>query len=190
MQLPKPLAPLRHRRFALMWFGAFVSNIGTWMETVGVGILVTETTGQATWTGVVAAAGFVPAAVLGPVGGALADRLERKKLLMITTTIQTLLAALLTTLAATGAPSPLVVTLIVFASGCASAIGFPTYQSVLPDLVPPEDLVGAIALSSAQWNLGRVIGPALAGIVIGFGGYAWAFSINTISFAAVFVAIA
>lgn len=190
MRLPKPLAPLRHRRFALMWAGAFVSNIGTWMETVGVGILVTETTGQATWTGVVAAAGFVPAAVLGPVGGALADRLERKKLLMITTTIQTLLAALLTTLAATGTPSPLVVTLIVFASGCASAIGFPTYQSVLPDLVPPEDLVGAVALSSAQWNLGRVIGPALAGIVIGFGGYAWAFSINTLSFAAVFVAVA
>ena len=190
MRLPKPLAPLRHRRFALMWFGAFISNIGIWMETVGVGILVTETTGKATWTGIVAAAGFVPAAVLGPIGGALADRLERKKLLLITTTIQTALAALLTTLAATGSPSPIVVTLIVFAAGCASAIGFPTYQSVLPDLVPPEDLVGAIALSSAQWNLGRVIGPALAGIVIGFGGYAWAFGINTVSFAAVFVAIA
>lgn len=173
-----------------MWFGAFISNIGIWMETVGVGILVTETTGKATWTGIVAAAAFVPAAVLGPIGGALADRLERKKLLLITTTIQTALAALLTTLAATGTPSPIVVTLIVFAAGCASAIGFPTYQSVLPDLVPPEDLVGAIALSSAQWNLGRVVGPALAGIVIGFGGYAWAFGINTVSFVAVFVAIA
>ena len=190
MPLPKPLAPLRHRRFALLWFGAFVSNIGTWMETVGVGILVTSTTGRATWTGVVAAAGFVPAAVLGPVGGALADRLDRKRLLLVTTTIQTGFAGLLTLLAATGTPSPWVVTLIVLGSGCTSAIGFPTYQTLLPDLVPPEDLVGAVALSSAQWNLGRVIGPAIAGIVIGLGGYAWAFGLNTVSFGAVFVAIA
>jgi MFS family permease len=160
------------------------------METVGVGILVTETTGRATWTGVVAAAGFVPAAVLGPVGGALADRLERRRLLLVTTTIQTGLAALLTLLAATGTPSPWVVTAIVLAAGCTSAIGFPTYQTLLPDLVPPEDVVGAVALSSAQWNLGRVIGPAVAGIVIGFGGYAWAFGLNALSFGAVFVAIA
>jgi MFS family permease len=188
--LPTPLRPLRHRRFALLWFGAFVSNIGTWMETVGVGILVTETTGRATWTGVVAAAGFVPAAILGPVGGALADRLERRRLLLVTTTIQTGLAVLLTVLATTGTPSPWVVTAIVLAAGCTSAIGFPTYQTLLPDLVPTEDVVGAVALSSAQWNLGRVIGPALAGLVIGFGGYAWAFGLNALSFGAVFVAIA
>ncbi|MFM7616774.1 MAG: MFS transporter [Actinomycetes bacterium] len=190
MPLPTPLRPLRHRRFALLWFGAFVSNIGTWMETVGVGILVTETTGRATWTGVVAAAGFVPAAILGPVGGALADRLERRRMLLVTTTIQTGLAVLLTVLAATGTPSPWVVTLIVLAAGCTSAIGFPTYQTLLPDLVPPEDLVGAVALSSAQWNLGRIIGPAVAGIVIGLGGYAWTFGLNALSFGAVFVAIA
>lgn len=190
MPLPTPLRPLRHRRFALLWFGAFVSNIGTWMETVGVGILVTETTGRATWTGVVAAAGFVPAAVLGPVGGALADRLERRRLLLVTTTIQTALAVLLTVLATTGTPSPWVVTAIVLAAGCTSAIGFPTYQTLLPDLVPPEDVVGAVALSSAQWNLGRVIGPAIAGVVIGVGGYAWAFGLNALSFGAVFVAIA
>ncbi len=190
MPLPTPLRPLRHRRFALLWFGAFVSNIGTWMETVGVGILVTETTGRATWTGVVAAAGFVPAAVLGPIGGALADRLERRRLLLVTTTIQTALAVLLTVLATTGTPSPWVVTAIVLAAGCTSAIGFPTYQTLLPDLVPPEDVVGAVALSSAQWNLGRVIGPAIAGVVIGVGGYAWAFGLNALSFGAVFVAIA
>lgn len=196
MPLPKPLAPLRHRRFALLWTGAFVSNIGTWMETVGVGILVTSTTGRATWTGVVAAAGFVPAAVLGPIGGALADRLDRKRLLLVTTTIQTAFAAALTVLAATGTPSPWVVTLLVLGAGCTSAIGFPTYQTLLPDLVPPEDLVGAVALSSAQWNLGRVLGPALAGIVIGIGdsvgieGYALTFGLNTVSFGAVFVAIA
>lgn len=77
-----------------------------------------------------------------------------------------------------------------FASGCAGALGFPSYQALMPDLVPREDLTGAIALGAAQWNLGRVIGPALAGIVIGIGGYSWAFAINTISFLAVIAAIA
>ena len=128
------------------------------METVGVGIYVTAQTDNSGWTGLVAAAGFVPGAVLGPVGGALADRFPRKALLLTTMTVQTVLATLLAFLAATGHPSPAVVTLIVFAEGCAQAIGFPTYQSVLPDLVPREDLVGAVALSSAQWNLGRVVG--------------------------------
>jgi len=175
--------------FAILWTGAFVSNIGTWMETLSVGILVTNATGQAIWTGLVAAAGFVPSAVLGPVGGALADRVPRRRLLLITTSIQTVLAGTLALLAAAGKPSPGVVTLIVLAAGCTQAIGFPAYQAVLPDLVPHEDLVGAVALSSAQWNLGRVIGPALAGIVISIGGYSWAFGINTLSFFAVIFAV-
>lgn len=189
--MTSPFAPFKHRVFAAFWTGAFVSNIGTWMETVGIGIYVTNATHRSGWTGLVAAAGFLPGAILGPVGGALADRLPRKALLITTTSIQTVLATLLTILAATGSPSPGLVTLIVFASGCAQAIGFPTYQSLLPDLVPPEDLVGAVALSSAQWNLGRVLGPALAAIVIGVGvgGYAWAFGINALSFLAVIAAI-
>lgn len=185
MAFSSSLAPFRHRRFALLWTGAFVSNIGTWMETVGVGILVTTSTGKAGWTGIVAAAGFVPQAVLAPLAGALADRVPRRTLLLCTTSAQTVFAGLLAFLASVGDPSPGVVTLIVFGAGCASALGFPAYQSMLPDLVPVEELPGAIALSSAQWNLGRVVGPALAGIVIGFGGYELAFTINTVSFFAV-----
>src|SRR3954452_1195689 len=159
------------------------------METVGVGIYVTAKTDNSGWTGLVAAAGFVPGAVLGPVGGALADRLRRKALLLTTTSIQTALATLLAFLAATGHPSPGLVTLIVLGEGCAQAIGFPTYQSVLPDLVPREDLVGAVALSSAQWNLGRVVGPALPALTIAIGGYEWAFAFNAASFLAVILAV-
>jgi MFS family permease len=155
------------------------------METVGVGILVTATTQQAGWTGLVAAAGFVPIGVLGPLGGALADRMPRRTLLLTTTFVQAGFAALLTGLAATDNASPGLVTLIVLGAGCTSALGFPAYQALLPDLVPREHLAGAVALSSAQWNLGRVIGPALAGVVIGLGGYEWAFAINTLSFVAV-----
>jgi len=185
VDLSRSFAPLRHRQFALLWAGAFLSNIGTWMETIAVGVLVTTETGQAGWAGLVAAAGFVPSALLGPVGGALADRLPRRTLLLATSTVQTGLAAVLTLLTAAGTPHPAVVTLIVLAAGCALALGFPAYQALLPDLVPREDLAGAVALSSAQWNLGRVIGPALAGLVIRFGGYEWAFGLNTVSFLAV-----
>lgn len=185
MNLSRSFAPLRHRQFALLWAGAFTSNIGTWMETVGVGVLVTTSTGQASWAGLVAAAGFVPTAVLAPLGGALADRVPRRRLLLTTTAVQTVLAGVLTLLTATGTPGPGVVTLIVLGAGCSLALGFPAYQALLPDLVPREDLPGAVALSSAQWNLGRVIGPALAGVVIRFGGYEWAFGFNTVSFGAV-----
>jgi MFS family permease len=82
------------------------------------------------------------------------------------------------------------VTLLVLGAGCANALGFPAYQAMLPDLVPRAELPSAVALSSAQWNLGRVIGPALAGIVVGVGGYEVAFAINTVSFFAVFAVVA
>lgn len=190
MKLPRSLAPLRHRRYAALWTGAFASNVGTWMETVAVGILVTTETGQAGWAGLVAAAGFLPMALVGPFGGALADRVPRRRLLLTTTTVQIALAAVLTALAAADATEPWVVTLIVLASGCAQAIGFPAYQSLMPDLVPREELPGAVALGAAQWNLGRVVGPAIAGIVIDIGGFEWAFAINTLSFVAVIVAVA
>jgi predicted MFS family arabinose efflux permease len=134
-------------------------------------------------------AGFVPVAVLSPVGGALADRVSRRHLLIVTSSIQTLLASVLTLLAATGKPGPGIVTLIVFGAGCVQAIGFPAYQAVLPDLVPHDEIVSAVALSSAQWNLGRIVGPALAGLVIHFGGYEWAFGFNTLSFLAVIFAV-
>jgi MFS family permease len=178
-------APLRHRDFARFWTGAFVSNIGTWMETIAIGVYVTDTTGQAAWTGAVAAAGFVPTAVLGPVGGALADRLERRNILLTTTLLQAALAGVLTALFIVGEPAAPTVTLLVLATGITQAIGFPAYQALLPDLVPTEDLPGAIALSSAQWNLGRVIGPLIAGIVINLGGYPWALGVNAASFLAV-----
>lgn len=179
------LAPLRHRNYALLWSGAFVSNIGTWMETVSIGAYVTETTGRATWTGAVAAAAFVPIALFAPLGGALADRMSRKTLLMTTTLVQTAFAALLTILFVIGDPSPAIVTLCVFGGGVGAALGFPAFMAMLPDLVPEEDVPGAMGLSSAQWNLGRVVGPALAGVVIHFAGFSWALAINSLSFLAV-----
>ena len=179
------IAPLRHSAYARLWTGAFVSNIGTWMETVALGVYVQNLTHQAAWTGTIAAAGFVPIAFFGPIGGALADRLPRKLLLMATTIVQTGLATLLALLFAVGHPTAPILTIIVFGNGICAGLGFPAFQAILPDLVPVEDLPGAIAMSSAQYNLGRVVGPALAGIVISLGGYAWAEAVNAFSFFAV-----
>lgn len=183
------LRPLRHRNFALIWSAALLSNIGSWMQTVAVGVLVTAKTGKAGWTGLVAAAAFLPIGLLSPVGGLMADRMDRRKWLFLTTVGETAFAATLTVLAATGHASPGVVTVLVFGGGAMSAVGFPAYQAMLPNLVPQAELGSAISLSSAQFNLGRVVGPALAGVAIVAGGYGWAFGINAGSFFAVLVAL-
>jgi MFS family permease len=170
---------------ARLWTGAFISNIGTWMEAIALGVYVQQHTHQAAWTGTVAAAAFVPIAFFSPLGGALADRFPRRWLMIITSVFQMGLATLLTVLFVVGEPSAVTLTLIALGNGIGAALGFPAYQAMLPDLVPVEDLPGAIALSSAQYNLGRVVGPALAGVVIAIGGYAWAEGINALSFLAV-----
>jgi MFS family permease len=185
-----PLRPFRHRGFAVLWTGSFVSNIGTWMETVAVGVFVTQTTGQAAWTGTVAALTYVPTVLLGPIGGALADRFDRRRFLVGVILFQTLLAATLAVLAATDSLSLAAVAAIVLLAGCAFAVYMPTFSAITPDLVPAEDLLGAMSLGAAQYNLGRVVGPALAGLVIAAGGLAWAFGVNTLSFGAVLVALA
>jgi MFS family permease len=172
-----------------VWSAALVSNIGSWLQTIAVGVLVTELTGQARWTGLVAAAAFVPVGVLSPVGGAIADRVDRRRLLLGTTIGETLAAVALAVVVGTGHATPLTVTALVFAGGCMTALGFPAYQAILPDLVDREDLLGASSLSMAQFNLGRVVGPVLAGAVLVLGSYTWAFALNAVSYGAVMVAL-
>ncbi|HVM39740.1 MAG TPA: MFS transporter, partial [Acidimicrobiia bacterium] len=100
------LRPLRHRDFALLFGANLVSNIGSWMQTVAVGTLVVDATGQAKWAALVAAATFLPIGVLSPVGGALADRVERRPFLVTGYVVATVIAAALTFLAATGHADP------------------------------------------------------------------------------------
>src|SRR5688572_13203741 len=125
--------PLRHRNFALVWTAALVSNVGTWMETVAVGDLVADRTGEAGWTALVAAAAFLPLGLLGPIGGAIADRVDRRRFMLVTTLIQAACAATLTVLSATGHASPGVVTGVVFVAGCVVGLGFPAYSAMMPD---------------------------------------------------------
>ena len=182
-------APLRHRNYALVWTAGLISNVGTWMETVAVGDLVADRTGQAGWTALVAAAAFLPMGLLGPIGGAFADRLDRRRMLIAMTATQMVCAIALAVLAGTGHATPGAVAVVVFVAGCVAGLGFPAYAAMLPDLVPAKDLLAAMSLSQAQWNLGRVVGPALAGIAIYFGSYTAAFALNAASFAAMLLAL-
>ncbi len=185
------LRPLRSRNFALIWSAGLVSNLGSWMQTVALGVLVYTHTGSAGagWAGLVAAAGFVPIGLLAPVGGALADRLDRRRWLILTTLAETTFAAVLAVLAGLHHDPPWALVVLSFLGGASGAIGFPAYQAMVPDLVPTEDLLGAVSLSSAQYNLGRVIGPAVAGLLLLSQNYAFVFGINALSFGAVLVAL-
>ncbi len=183
------LRAFRHPNFVRFWVGAFVSNVGTWMETIGVGVYVTQSTGRAGWTGTVAALMYLPTLVLGPLAGALADRTDRRRLLSLLTTAQTLLAAVLAVLAVTGRLSVPAVAVLAFVAGCVNALVSPVYSSLLAELVPAEDLLSALSLSSAQYNLGRVIGPSLAALAMTAGGLAAAFFCNAASFLAVLVSL-
>ena len=182
-------APFRHRAFLLVWLGAMVSNIGTWMETTALSYYVADTS-KASWSGVVAAAGFLPTALLSPIGGAWADRFRRRNVMIWTNSLSAVIAAAIAIIVARGDASPGILALMSLAAGCANAIGFPSFQATLPDLVPPEHLVAAIGLSSTQWNLGRILGPTAAGVAIWIGGVPAALWCNAVSFLAVILAIA
>jgi MFS family permease len=183
------LRALRHPAYAAVWLGAFVSNVGTWMETLAVGIHVTRTTGQASWTGGVVALTYLPGVVLSPLGGALADRMDRRTYLQRITVAQTVIAGVLALLAFLGLLTVPAVAVLSFAVGCATMLMAPAFNALLAELVPAEDLLSALSLSSAQFNLGRILGPAAAAAAIAWGGVGWAFTLNALSFLAVLAAL-
>lgn len=152
------------------------------MQSIAVASLVTERTGKASWAALAAAATFLPMGLLAPVGGALADRIDRRRFMIVANLVDAMLACVLVWLAASGRASPALITGVVFVEGCVSALRIPFYQSMMPDLVPPEDLLGAVSLGSANYNLGRVIGPTLAALVIQRFSFTAAFAANAISF--------
>jgi MFS family permease len=183
------LRPLRHRNFALLWSASLVSNVGSWMQTVAVGALVISRTGQASWAVLVAAGAFLPIGLLSPVGGALADRVRRKPVIAVGNLVELLTATGLALLVAGGHDSPLALVGLVTVQGSVSALIGPFSQAILPDLVPRSEFLAASSLNSAQWNAGRIVGPALAGATVAAFGFGAAFLANAISFLAVVIAV-
>ncbi|CAN5558063.1 N/A [soil metagenome] len=183
------LAPFRQRAFRLMWIGALVSNIGTWMESVALGYYVAHTTGKASSAAIVTAAGFIPAALVGPIGSAMSDRLRRRKVLVIGSLTSSLIAAVIAVWVGTGNARPGGLAIVAFVAGTVSAFTFPSFQTTLPTLVPRDQLVAAVGLSNAQWNIGRVIGPAMAALAIAIGDIQLALWCNAASYLAVCAAV-
>lgn len=167
-----------------------VSNAGSWMETVAVGALIKSTTGRDSLVAVAAVAAFLPIGLLSPLGGALADRINRRRFLIVLNCFEAAVATALAVLAARGEASAGVVTLLVLVEGCSAALRLPVLQSLLPDLVPAGELLAGVSLGTTQYNIGRVLGPALAAVVIAVGSFEAAFAVNALSFFAAVAATA
>ena len=183
------MAALRHRNFRLFWYGQIVSLIGTWMQSVSQPWLVLLLGGSPLQLGTVLALQFLPAMFLAPLGGVLADRVDKRKILMVAQVVAALQASILFTLTVTGVVQIWHVMVLATMLGFVSAVEMPVRQAFAAELVPRRDLVNAIALNSASFNLARVIGPAVAGLALAFFGPAFNFGINAVSYLAVLIGL-
>jgi predicted MFS family arabinose efflux permease len=183
------LAALHHRNYRYYWLGQIVSLVGTWMQSVSQPWLVLLLGGSPLQLGLVLALEFTPPMFLAPLGGVLADRVDKRQALMVTSVVKAVQAVILFALTITGVVQIWHVMLLATMLGFASAVEMPVRQAFAAELVPRRDLVNAIALNSASFNLARVVGPAVAGIALAFFGPAFNFGINAVSYVAVLIGL-
>lgn len=188
--LQRVAGALTHRNYRIVWLAALGSTIGTWMQSYAQSALVFSLTKSNFYLGVDAFLGQLPILLLMLIGGVIADRADRRRLLTGSQYVQAFSAFTLAFLVATGQITIWFIFALSFISGCGQAFGGPAYQSLIPSLVPRRDLPNAIALNSTQFNLSRVLGPAAGGIVVATIGTAWCFGLNGLSFFIVVVALA
>jgi MFS family permease len=172
----------QYRDFRLMWIGACTSSIGTWMQIVAQSWLVYKLSNSAFLLGLDTFLGGIPIFLFSLFGGVVADRIERRRVLIGSQWVQMADAFVLTVLVATGVVQVWHILVLSFVSGFAQAFGGPAYQALIPSLVTKEDMPNAIALNSIQFNVATVIGPTLGGLALVKLGDAWCFGLNGISF--------
>ncbi|MFF9594128.1 MFS transporter [Streptomyces sp. NPDC014646] len=174
--------PLRLRVFRTLWIAQFVSNVGGWMQTVGAQWLITQESGSAGLIALVQTAASLPVLLLGIPAGALADIVDRRKLLLAAQVLMFTAAGLLAALTALGRIDSYGVLALTFVLGCGTALMSPAWQAIQPELVPREQVPSAAALGGVNMNLARAIGPALGGLVVALAGTATVFAVNAASF--------
>jgi MFS family permease len=172
-----------------MWVGACMSSIGTWMQIVAQGWLIYRLSHSAFLLALDQFLGGIPIFLFTLIGGVVADRAERRKILLVSQYVQMASATLLTVLVATGVIHVWHILCLSFVSGLAQAFGGPAYQALIPTLVKREDMPNAIALNSIQNNMAVIIGPALAGQALAKLGEKWCFGLNALSFLAPIVSL-
>src|SRR6516225_5569050 len=178
-----------YRDFRLMWVGACTSSIGTWMQIVAQGWLIYRLSHSAFLLALDQFLGGIPIFLLSLIGGVVADRVERRRILLGSQWVQLFSAATLTILVAMGVVRVWEILCLSFISGFAQAFGGPAYSALIPGLVDREDMPNAIALNSIQFNLAVTIGPALGGITLARLGEKWCFGLNALSFLAPIVSL-
>lgn len=189
VELPRMARALRHPDFRLFWAGNFLSNVGTWMQNVAQGWLVLQLTNSAFWLGLVGFASTIPILFFALIGGVIADHVNNRKLLIGTQTAMMVSAFIMAGLAYARVITATEIALLALLTGIAMSLNTPSYQALVPQLVPREDLTNAIALNSAQFNMSRVLGPTLGGFAMALVGVAGNFFLNGLSFLAVIVAL-
>ncbi|MBI5016178.1 MAG: MFS transporter [Deltaproteobacteria bacterium] len=185
----------QHRDYRYFWAGACLSNVGTWMQNVAQGWLVTQLTGSSFWVGMVGFAGGLPVLFLALPAGMMADRMDRRRLLLMSQTVVMFLAFglayVIEVSSLTRGNWGLMGWILgaAFVTGIGMVFSFPAWQAMIPDLVPSETLLNAVSLNSAQFHAARLVGPAIAGVLMARLGIASAFWANAVSFLAVIAAL-
>jgi predicted MFS family arabinose efflux permease len=178
-----------YRDFRLMWIGACTSSIGTWMQIVAQGWLIYRLSHSAFLLALDQFLAGIPIFLFSLIGGVVADRVERRKILLMSQWVQMASAGTLTILVIMGLQHLWPILCLSFVSGLAQAFGGPAYSALIPTLVDPEDMPNAIALNSIQFNLAVTVGPALAGVTLAKLGEKWCFGLNALSFLAPIISL-
>lgn len=181
---------LRHRNFRVYWSGQLVSLAGTWMQSVAQGWLMHRLTASAWMLGLLSFAQFIPVLPLALWAGAIADRVDKRRLLLVTQSLMLVQATLIALAVSTGVIQPWMVLALALVYGCVNTFDLPARQSFVIEMTGREDLSNGIALNSAAFNTARIVGPAIAGLVLASLGEAACFWLNAVSFVAVLVALA
>lgn len=179
---PSAWRPLRHSVFRALWLATLASNLGTWLQNVGASWMMTTLTPSNTMVALVQAATSLPMFFLSLPAGALADVLDRRKILLVTQAWMTVTATALGLMTLAGQASPVMLLVFTFLLGLGAAVNQPAWQAMIPELVPREDLPGAISLGSVGFNIARAAGPALGGLIVAAAGPAANFLLNAASF--------
>jgi MFS family permease len=187
--LDRTLTAFKYRDFRVLWFGAFTSTVGNWMQQVAQSWLVFELTKSSFYLGLDYFCGQLPILLLTLIGGVVADRHDRRYVLLMSQVIQMTTAFTLAGLLVVNVIRVQYILALSFCAGLGQAFGGPAYQALIPTLVEKKDLPNAIALNSIQFNLARVFGPLLAGATLAAWGSAACFSLNGLSFIVVIVAL-
>jgi MFS family permease len=180
---------LSHRYFRLFWIGQWISVTGTWMQTMALSWLIYRLTNSPMALGFLAIARFGPSLIGSPFAGVIADKFQRRKIVIITQSLSLIQAAVLATLTLTGIVEIWQIFVIACFQGCVDTVDMTARQTLQMDIVGPKDLQSAISLNSAAFNAGRIVGPGIAGVIVAIWGEGICFLLNAVSYLAVLISL-